>query len=49
MRLASRLERLSALISFFFATWSIQSRSAEMKISAGAAASICLASAELAA
>src|SRR6266404_1248344 len=48
-RLERRSDRVSGLMSLRSARYSIQSRSAEMKMSAGAACSICLASAELAA
>src|SRR5712692_4062284 len=48
-RLERRSDRVSGLMSLRSARYSIQSRSAEMKMSAGAPCSICLASAELAA
>src|SRR5260370_27090919 len=48
-RLERRSDRVSGLMSLRSARYSIQSRSAETKMSAGAPCSICLASAELAA
>jgi hypothetical protein len=47
--LPKKFARVSGLIALFFCTSFIQSRSAEMKMSAGAPLSICLARAELAA